>query len=94
MDRPVNLLSLGKSHNFSHHQHRLYSDMTSNVPTLDGGGIRGLSELLILREIMHRVRHDSDLPETPRPCEYFDLIGGTSTGGWAFSVVYVTANAW
>jgi patatin-like phospholipase/acyl hydrolase len=47
----------------------------------DGGGIRGLSELLILREIMHRVRYDNDLTQIPRPCDYFDLIGGTSTGG-------------
>ncbi|KAF2834882.1 FabD/lysophospholipase-like protein [Patellaria atrata CBS 101060] len=48
---------------------------------LDGGGIRGLSELLILDEIMRRVKYDLNLTEMPRPCEYFDLIGGTSTGG-------------
>jgi len=47
----------------------------------DGGGIRGVSELLILHEIMRRVQHDLKLPELPRPCDYFDLIGGTSTGG-------------
>jgi predicted acylesterase/phospholipase RssA len=37
--------------------------------------------LLILDEIMRRVQHDLKLIETPRPCDYFDLIGGTSTGG-------------
>ncbi|EPS38438.1 hypothetical protein H072_7827 [Dactylellina haptotyla CBS 200.50] len=49
--------------------------------SLDGGGIRGLSELVILKEILQRVKHDCKLADIPRPCEYFDLIGGTSTGG-------------
>ncbi|CAK7240110.1 MAG: hypothetical protein STHCBS139747_001547 [Sporothrix thermara] len=44
---------------------------------LDGGGIRGLSSLVILSELMATV--DPELP--PRPCDYFDMIGGTSTGG-------------
>ncbi|KAG6878412.1 hypothetical protein C0993_007013 [Termitomyces sp. T159_Od127] len=48
---------------------------------VDGGGIRGLSELLILEEIMQRIKATEQLPDIPRPCEYFDLIGGTSTGG-------------
>ena len=47
----------------------------------DGGGIRGVSELLMLDEIMSRIKHDLGLSEPPRPCEYFHLIGGTSTGG-------------
>jgi hypothetical protein len=51
--------------------------------TIDGGGIRGLSELLILREIMWRIQIDMNLDDMPLPCEYFDLIGGTSTGGFA-----------
>ena len=45
--------------------------------TLDGGGVRGLSSLMILRRLMATV--DTDAP--PRPCDYFDMIGGTSTGG-------------
>jgi patatin-like phospholipase/acyl hydrolase len=44
---------------------------------LDGGGVRGLSSLMILRQLMATV--DPDAP--PKPCDYFDLIGGTSTGG-------------
>jgi patatin-like phospholipase/acyl hydrolase len=44
---------------------------------LDGGGVRGLSSLMILRRLMTAV--DPDAP--PRPCDYFDMIGGTSTGG-------------
>ncbi|KAL2104754.1 hypothetical protein VUR80DRAFT_9714 [Thermomyces stellatus] len=30
---------------------------------------------------MLRIQKKLNLPELPRPCEYFDLIGGTSTGG-------------
>ncbi|KAF8961379.1 hypothetical protein BDZ97DRAFT_1208591 [Flammula alnicola] len=58
---------------------------------LDGGGIRGLSELLIIKEVMHRLmveentkrKEDGQAPlsSLPKPCDYFDLIGGTSTGG-------------
>jgi patatin-like phospholipase/acyl hydrolase len=44
---------------------------------LDGGGGRGLSSLMILRVLMETI--DPNAP--PKPCEYFDMIGGTSTGG-------------
>jgi patatin-like phospholipase/acyl hydrolase len=47
----------------------------------DGGGIRGISELVILEEIMHRVQRKKKLDQTPLPSDYFDLICGTSTGG-------------
>ncbi|CAN9175533.1 unnamed protein product [Alternaria alternata] len=30
---------------------------------------------------MEQIRDDCGLEETPRPCKYFSLIGGTSTGG-------------
>ncbi|SJK99991.1 uncharacterized protein ARMOST_03302 [Armillaria ostoyae] len=52
-----------------------------NLLSLDGGGIRGVSELLVLDEIMRRVQTHENLPDAPKPCEYFDLIGGTGTGG-------------
>ncbi|KAJ6445187.1 sulfite oxidase, mitochondrial precursor [Purpureocillium lavendulum] len=48
---------------------------------LDGGGIRGLSELVVFEEIMNRIKHDLGLDEDPVPAEFFDLVGGTSTGG-------------
>ncbi|KAI1118120.1 acyl transferase/acyl hydrolase/lysophospholipase [Nemania sp. NC0429] len=51
------------------------------ILSLDGGGIRGKSSLLILENIMETIRDSEGLKHTPRPCEYFDLIGGTSTGG-------------
>ncbi|KAH7132768.1 acyl transferase/acyl hydrolase/lysophospholipase, partial [Dactylonectria macrodidyma] len=44
---------------------------------LDGGGVRGLSSLMILQNLMATI--DPDSP--PKPCDYFDMIGGTSTGG-------------
>lgn len=44
---------------------------------LDGGGVRGLSSLMILQQLMDTV--DPESP--PKPCDYFDMIGGTSTGG-------------
>ncbi len=43
---------------------------------LDGGSVRGLSSLIILRHLMAAV--DPDAP--PKPYDYFDMIGGTSTG--------------
>jgi patatin-like phospholipase/acyl hydrolase len=44
---------------------------------LDGGGVRGLSALMILEQLVEAV--DPDAP--PKPCDYFDIIGGKSTGG-------------
>ena len=45
---------------------------------LDGGGVRGLSSLHILKKLMETI----DPGRPPKPCEYFDMIGGTSTGGY------------
>ncbi|KAJ7872411.1 hypothetical protein B0H13DRAFT_2553388 [Mycena leptocephala] len=50
--------------------------------SLDGGGIRGLSMLIILEDLMWKLKVAEDLPDVPCPCDYFDLIGGTSTGGF------------
>ncbi|KAJ9161398.1 Patatin-like protein 2 [Coniochaeta hoffmannii] len=52
-----------------------------NFLSLDGGGVRGVSELVMLDRIMRRVQEIEGLPELPRPCDYFDLMAGTSTGG-------------
>ena len=54
-------------------------------PILDGGGIRGAVQLLILDDIMETIRKEYQLEYTPRPYQYFDLIGGTSTGGYVHS---------
>ena len=50
-------------------------------PCADGGGVRGVSELIILDRIMNRIKELNNLEELPKPCEFFDLIAGTSTGG-------------
>jgi patatin-like phospholipase/acyl hydrolase len=50
--------------------------------SLDGGSVRGLSTLYVLKIIMDRLNHERKafalLPV--KPCEIFDLIRGTSTG--------------
>ncbi|KAI3550675.1 phospholipase [Colletotrichum filicis] len=45
--------------------------------SLDGGGVRGLSSLQIVKQLMETINPDNP----PKPCEVFDMIGGTSTGG-------------
>ncbi|EMD96381.1 hypothetical protein COCC4DRAFT_155187 [Bipolaris maydis ATCC 48331] len=49
--------------------------------SLDGGGVRGLSTLYILKSIMDRLSRELEKNPPLKPCEVFDLIGGTSTGG-------------
>jgi patatin-like phospholipase/acyl hydrolase len=51
--------------------------------SLDGGGVRGLSTLFILKGLMTRLNHERRAANLAavKPCEVFDLIGGTSTGG-------------
>ncbi|KAL1893258.1 hypothetical protein Cpir12675_004191 [Ceratocystis pirilliformis] len=51
------------------------------VLSIDGGGIRGLSNLLILEKIMEGIQQEENLPGVPKPCDRFDLMGGTGTGG-------------
>ncbi|KAF2156368.1 FabD/lysophospholipase-like protein [Myriangium duriaei CBS 260.36] len=48
-----------------------------NLLCIDGGGSKGLSALFILRKLMEFINPDNP----PKPCEWFDMIGGTSTGG-------------
>jgi patatin-like phospholipase/acyl hydrolase len=56
---------------------------TANLLALDGGGIKGISTLVIMQKIMDRVQEieNFDLDKPRKPAEYFDLAGGTSTGG-------------
>ncbi|KAK5726466.1 hypothetical protein LTR17_012690 [Elasticomyces elasticus] len=51
--------------------------------SLDGGGVRGLSTLYVLKHIMDRLNAARKLKGlgSVKPCEVFDVIGGTSTGG-------------
>ncbi|KAI2825512.1 hypothetical protein CBS147321_10102 [Aspergillus niger] len=65
-------------------------DTTKGPPlrilSLDGGGVRGYSMLIILQELMYRVYVECEgkaprRDEIPKPCDHFDLIVGTGTGG-------------
>lgn len=51
------------------------------VLCLDGGGIKGYTSLLILRRIFRTMVAEGQLDDVPKPCDVFDLIVGTSTGG-------------
>jgi len=55
-------------------------DHCPRILSIDGGGVRGMSSLLILRNVMEEIARQKGITEA-RPCEYFDLIGGTGTGG-------------
>ena len=53
-----------------------------NVLAIDGGGVRGLSSLLILKQIMDQLQRTVGLKSMLlRPWQIFDVICGTSTGG-------------
>jgi patatin-like phospholipase/acyl hydrolase len=55
------------------------------ILSLDGGGIRGISSLYIIKEVMAQIKRAQRTANEPeqalRPCDVFDLICGTSTGG-------------
>jgi patatin-like phospholipase/acyl hydrolase len=57
------------------------------ILSLDGGGVRGISSLYILKEVMaqikrqQRLENESESLPPLHPCDVFDLICGTSTGG-------------
>ncbi|KAG5795043.1 hypothetical protein H9Q69_005886 [Fusarium xylarioides] len=62
---------------------RLLNEEGICMLSLDGGGVRGLSSLYVLKRIMDG--HNAErkrLGQSPqKPADIFDLIGGTSTGG-------------
>lgn len=56
------------------------------VLSLDGGGVRGYSMLILLQELMYKTYNAAEgrppkPNQIPKPCEYFDLIVGSGTGG-------------
>ena len=71
---------------------KLPEDMSTETPlrilSLDGGGVRGISSLHVLQILMNQIKlrliteYKALEPIPPlRPCHFFDLICGTSTGG-------------
>ncbi|KAK3368842.1 hypothetical protein B0T24DRAFT_706998 [Lasiosphaeria ovina] len=47
------------------------------VLCLDGGGLRGLSSLFVLRRLLEDATGDA----ATKPCEFFDMLAGSGTGG-------------
>jgi hypothetical protein len=75
--KPISLLSLGKN---------ILTVLGNGMLTggIDAGGPQGLSQLLILNDVMERLsKYESDDSQgiLKRPCEVFDMIGGVGTGG-------------
>jgi hypothetical protein len=69
--RPLRLLSLGEQY------HAFSTQIVFKHSSADGGGVRGISSLRILEKIMLKISNDPNM----KPCDYFDMIAGTSTGG-------------
>jgi patatin-like phospholipase/acyl hydrolase len=65
----------------------LKSGEAANLLSLDGGGIKGISTVVILQTIMDKVREIEDGGKSQNkspdrlPVDYFHLAAGTSTGG-------------
>ncbi|CAE7234346.1 unnamed protein product, partial [Rhizoctonia solani] len=49
------------------------------ILSIDSGGVRGLSAIIILQEIMRRVNNAT--AKNLDPYQHFDVIAGTGTGG-------------
>jgi hypothetical protein len=61
-------------------EEHLFGDGPKRMLALDGGGIRGAVTLEYLLRIEHILRERYGGDPDFRLCDYFDLIGGTSTG--------------
>ena len=80
--KSVTLLSLGRNIFYGYHERN-----TDNYGT-DAGGPQGVSQLLILEDVMERLSKDesgNSQGTVKRPCEVFDMIGGVGTGGSVWS---------
>ena len=50
--------------------------------SLDGGGVKGFFSILVIQRLIDEAQRLEGKPNSgKRPCDYFDLLGGTSTGG-------------
>jgi hypothetical protein len=75
--RPISLLSLGSLAFIV-----IPNEMLTSY--IDAGGPQGVSQLLILKEVMQKLSRDEDggsQTTVKRPCDVFDMIGGVGTGG-------------
>ncbi|KIM23913.1 hypothetical protein M408DRAFT_248878, partial [Serendipita vermifera MAFF 305830] len=49
---------------------------------LNAGGARGISQLTILSQLIHRLNYDDKDDLQDKPCTIFDMIGGVGSGGF------------
>jgi uncharacterized protein len=63
----------------AHLRERFKKPGAKRILALDGGGVRGLLTIGMLARLEEHLRQRSGNPNY-RLCDYFDLIGGTSTG--------------
>ena len=75
--KPLRLLSFGT-------QSFIVVCHISHFLCLDGGGVRGISSLHVLKAVMSKIAGDPDA----KPCDYFDMIAGTSTGGYDLFLIF------
>lgn len=59
---------------------RYRAERPRRILALDGGGIRGVMTLGVLAKLEDELKNARDAGEDFRLCDFFDLIGGTSTG--------------
>ncbi|QRV97071.1 patatin-like phospholipase protein [Ceratobasidium sp. AG-Ba] len=57
------------------------TERPARILSLDGGGVRGYSTLIILKKFLLHLKAQSPDKKDILPADYFDLIIGTSTGG-------------
>ena len=65
---------------WKHLEHRFATERPRKLLALDGGGIRGVLTLQILIRMEEILREASGQGDDFRLCNFFDYIGGTSTG--------------
>ncbi|KAF4977237.1 hypothetical protein FZEAL_6220 [Fusarium zealandicum] len=76
-DKPLRVLSLGMP--------SPVLVCSAFLTSIDGGGVRGIAALMHLDAVMLK------LAPGKKPCEVFDIIGGTSTGGYEFlSILHIS----
>lgn len=61
-------------------EQRLFRDGPKRILALDGGGLHGVLSLAMLRRIEDVLARRAPDPAAFRLADYYDLIGGTSTG--------------
>lgn len=65
---------------WGHLEKRFSTEQPRKILALDGGGIRGVLTLQVLIRMEQLLREESGQGEDFRLCNFFDYIGGTSTG--------------